>query len=155
MTSMQAPISAPPPPPPPVPPLPPLPRRTRRTPIVAAIVAGAVAGGLAFTGTAVWAARDGADHTASAAAVGTSYDSSYDSTTDYGDAESTTSGWTSTEEDVVLTLIEARPEFADYDSACVLGVIEDHFAALDDFALASETDSSEITSTAYDVMGEC
>src|SRR5262249_7804900 len=60
-----------------------------------------------------------------------------------------------TEEDVVLTLIESRPVFDGYDSGCVLGVIEDHFASLDEFTLAAETDSSEMTSAAYDVIREC
>lgn len=146
MTSMQAPIAAP---------LPPVPHRTWRPPIVTAIVAGAVAGALAFAGSAVWAStHDRAHHTATAAPVDTKVDTSDGSATDPGDSGST-SGWTSTEEDVVLTLIESRPVFDGYDSGCVLGVIEDHFASLDEFTLAAETDSSEMTSAAYDVIREC
>jgi hypothetical protein len=132
-----------------------MPSRKRRGPIVAAAVVGAfVAGGLGFAGSAVW--RGTHDETPPAEAADTSYESctSYHSDTTYGDYESTY-GWSNASEKVVLTLIEAEPAFYDYDSSCVLGVIEDHFDSPEDFARAADTDSSEITSAGYDVAIEC
>ena len=55
----------------------------------------------------------------------------------------------------MLSLIASNSLFEGYDSGCVLGVIEDHFQSLDDFTLAAETDSPEITSLAYYVILRC
>jgi hypothetical protein len=143
MTSMPAPITAP---------LPPVPRRNRRGLIVTAIVAGVVAGGLGFAGSALWAATH--DEVSHAPRVGTKVDMSAAPAPDSG-ARVPASGWSSTEEGVVLSLIESKSMFDGYDSGCVLGVIEDHFPSLDDFTVAAETDSPEITSVAYDVILEC
>lgn len=136
-------------------PLPPVPHRRRRPPVVTAIVAGAFAGGFAFAGSVVWTAtRDAAHHTATAAPVDTKVDTRDGSAADPGDSGSTSS-WTSTEELVVLTLIESKSLFDGYDPGCVLGVLQDHFPSLGDFTLATETDSPRLTSAAYDVIREC
>jgi hypothetical protein len=66
-----------------------------------------------------------------------------------------TPGWSATEEAAVLSVIESRPAFDGYDSRCVLRVIEDHFASLDEFTLASESDSPGITTVASDVISDC
>ena len=143
MTTMPAPIAAP---------LPPLPRRNRRSLFLTAIVAGVLAGGLGFAGSALWAVTH--DETASAPRFGTKVDTRSAPAPQYGN-DAPPSGWSSTEEKVVLSLIESKQLFAGYDSACVLGVIEGHFQTLDDFTLAAETDSPEITSVAYDVILTC
>ena len=142
----QAPIAAP---------LARVPHRRRRPPVITAIVAGAVAGGLSFAGSVVWTAtHDVAHHTATAAPVDTKVDTGDGSAAEPGDSGST-SGWTSTEEQVVLTLIESKSVFDGYDPGCVLGVLQDHFPSLGDFTLAAETDSPQLTSAAYDVIREC
>jgi hypothetical protein len=70
-------------------------------------------------------------------------------------AYGSTSSWTSTEEQVVLTLIESKSVFNGYDPGCVLRVLQDHFRSLDDFTLAAGTNSPELTSAASDVVREC
>lgn len=143
MTTMPAPIAAP---------LPPLPRRNRRSLFLTAIVAGVVAGGLGFAGAALWAVTH--EETTSAPRIGTKVDTRSVPAPQYGSG-APSSGWSSTEENVVLSLIESKQLFAGYDSACVLGVIEGHFQTLDDFTFAAASDSPEITSVAYDVILKC
>ena len=149
MTSMPAPIAAP---LPSAPPLPPVRRRNRRGLIVTAIAAGVLAGGLGFAGSALWSATH--DDVTHEPRTGTKVDTSAAPAPDFRSGPPT-SGWSSTEEGVVLSLIESNSLFEGYDSGCVLGVIEDHFQSVDDFTLAAETDSPEITSVAYDVISQC
>src|SRR5689334_16847235 len=97
-------------PPPPLPPMPaPMPRRARRGPIVAAFVIGAfVVGGLAFAGSAVWAGTHDDAPPVQASDTNSGADTKYTADTT-SKAHQPTSGWTSQDEQAVLTIIEAEP----------------------------------------------
>lgn len=141
------------PPPPPLPPMPaPMPRRARRGPIVAAFVIGAfVVGGLAFAGSAVWAGTHDDAPPVQASDTSSGADTKYTADTT-SNAYQSTSGWTSHDEQAVLTIIEAEPGLYSYDPHCVLGVIEGHFSSREAFTVA---DPSEITSVGYEVADTC
>lgn len=141
------------PPPPPLPPMPPpMPRRARRGPIVAAFVIGAfVAGGLGFAGSAVWAGTQDDAPPVQASGTSSGADTKYTADTTSNDYQST-SGWSSQDQQVVLTIIEAEPGLYSYDPHCVLGVIEGHFSSREAFTVA---DPSEITTVGYEVADTC
>ena len=78
-------------------------------------------------------------------------DTKYTADTTYNNYQST-SGWSSQDEQVVLTIIKAEPGLYSYDSHCVLAVIEDHFDSRQAFTLA---DPTEITPVGYEVDATC
>jgi len=129
-----------------------MPSRARRGPIVAAFVVGAfVAGGLGFAGSAVWAGTHDDAPPAQSSDTNSGAGTKYTADTTYNDYQST-SGWSSQDEQAVLTIIKAEPGLYSYDSHCVLGVIEHHFDSHEAFTVA---DPSEITSAGYEVAATC
>ena len=139
--------------PPPLHPMPPpMPRRAGRGPIVAAFVIGAfVAAGLGFAGSAVWAGTHDDAPPVQASDTNSGANTKYTADTT-SNAYQPTSGWSSHDEQVVLTIIEAEPGLYSYDPHCVLGVIKGHFSSREAFTVA---DPSEIRSVGYEVADTC
>jgi hypothetical protein len=138
-------------------------RKARILTVAGCLVAGMVLGGVvgalktgddAASSPRVFAQRPSPDRvgrTDATAVTAPPFSSSSPAGTDIS------ASWNPTIEGIAANMIETHPAFAGYEPACVLDVIESHFATPAAFFAASERgpESPEVKSAAADVVIEC